>query len=64
LGRVEIELVECERDVFGVELAGALSELEQRAHLEQVEDSRDDRGLRRATRISCAQKCPFPANRW
>ena len=48
LRRVEVELVERERDLLGVELAGALARLEQRADFEQVEDTRGDRGLRRA----------------
>ena len=48
LGRIEVELVEREGDLLGVELAGALAGLEQRPHLEQVEDARGDGGLRGA----------------
>jgi hypothetical protein len=48
LGGVEIEIVEGARDLLGVELAGSLARLEQRANFEQVEDSRGDGGLRRA----------------
>jgi hypothetical protein len=59
LGRVEVELVQCEGDLLGVELAGTLARIEERADFEQVEDSRRDGGLRRAARISCAQNCPL-----
>ena len=45
LGRIEIELVEREGDLLRVELAGALARLEQRPHLEQVENTRGDGGL-------------------
>ncbi len=45
LGRIEVELVERESDLLGVELAGSLARLEQRPHLEQVENARGDWGL-------------------
>ena len=48
LRRIEVELVEREGDLLGVELAGALARLEQRPHLEQVEDARGYWGLRGA----------------
>ena len=59
LRRIEVELVEGEGDLLGVELAGASARLEERSDLEQVENARADGGRRRATRISCAQEPPL-----
>ena len=48
LGWIEIELVERESDLLGVELAGPFARLEKRSHLEQIEDARGCWGLRGA----------------
>jgi hypothetical protein len=48
LGRIEVELVEREGDLLGVEPAGSLAGLEERPYLEQVEDARACWGLRGA----------------
>ena len=45
LGRIEVELVEREGDLLRLELAGTLARLEERPHLEQVEDARGYWGL-------------------
>ena len=45
LSGIEIELVESEGDLLGIELASALARLEQGPHLEQVEYTRDHGGL-------------------
>ena len=59
LGRLEVELVEREGDFLGVELAGALPRLEQRPHLEQVEDACGGGRLSRTSGVRCAQTAPF-----
>ncbi len=58
LGSVEIELVERDRDLLGLELPGSSAGLEQRSHLEQVEHGGAYGRGRPATRISCAQEPP------
>ena len=48
LRRIEVELVERESDLLGLEPAGSLTGLEERPYLEQVEDARGCWGLRGA----------------
>jgi hypothetical protein len=48
LRRIEVELVEREGDLLGVEPAGTLTGLEEGPYLEQVEDARGYWGLRGA----------------
>ena len=55
---VEVELVESEGDLLGVELAGEPAGIEQRARLCQIEDTLDG-DSRRAPHISCAQNRPL-----
>ena len=58
LSGVEVELVESERELLGVELAGEPAGIEQRARLCQIEDTLDG-ASRRAPHISCAQNRPL-----
>ncbi len=58
LSGVEVELVERERDLLGVELAGQTARVDERACLVRVEDS-VDHGSRRTPGFRCAQGRPL-----
>jgi hypothetical protein len=63
LGRVELELVERERQLIGVELAGAVSRLEQALALVAGEDLLDRRSSGSALRFVGGQTAPLPRRR-
>ncbi len=60
LSRVEVELVESERELVGVELAGAIAALEQSLALVAREDLLDRRSSGSALRFFSGQTAPLP----
>jgi len=60
LSRVEVELVESERELVGVELAGAIAALEQPLALVAREDLLDRRSSGSALRSFSGQTAPLP----
>ena len=60
LSCVEVELVESERELVGVELAGAISALEQALALVTGEDLLDRRSSGSALRFFSGQTAPLP----
>jgi hypothetical protein len=63
LRRVQLELVERERDVVGVEGAALEAGLEQPLRLVGREDVRDRRFRVRSLRFACGQRAPLPRQR-
>ena len=60
LSRVEVELVESERELVGVELAGAIAALQQSLALVAREDLLDRRSSGSALRFFSGQTAPLP----
>jgi hypothetical protein len=60
LSRVEIELIESERELVGIELAGAIAALQQTLALVAREDLLDRRSSGSALRFFSGQTAPLP----
>jgi hypothetical protein len=60
LSRVEVELVESERELVGVELAGAIAAFQQSLALVAREDLLDRRSSGSALRFFSGQTAPLP----
>jgi hypothetical protein len=60
LCRIEVELVECERELVGVELPGAVAALQQTLAIVACEDLLDRRSSGSALRFFSGQTAPLP----
>jgi hypothetical protein len=60
LSRVEVQLIESERELIGVELAGAIAALQQSLALVAREDLLDRRSSGSALRSFSGQTAPLP----
>ena len=62
LARIELELIERERELVGVELPRPVADLEQALPLVSREDVLDRRASRRALRLFCGQNAPHSSS--